>query len=711
MLSRTNLQIALKLLLILISAVWVSLWLLKPTELWTKSWHKAEDNARETVFGYYGLNFVVYSLPLISMAITGYLYLYLYAKKPRGLRRSRQKKMLITKLSNPFIVSRRLGVISLSELLAAMVFSIFLLWTMYAHLSKDFKKMTPKKLLKLNIWQFRLKKIGTRLGLLAEVCLALLLLPVLRGMSLFRLFRIQFEASVRYHICLGTAMILFATLHGASTFFIWGVKQQIQDEMWKWQKTGRVYLAGELGLVTGLVIWITSLPQIRRKWFEIFYYTHHFYAAFLVLFLFHTGDRHFYMVFSGVLLFGLDKLLRIIQSRPPTGVVSARIFPCKAIELSLSKDPRLTYSPTSLIYLKVPSISKFQWHPFSITSSSSVDDERITVIVKSDGWWTSSLYDTMVAAVDSDPYEVKCLPVHIEGPYGPVCTDFLRYESLLLVAGGIGITPLLSILRELASTEIKTKSTLPSRIQLIYAVKKSEDINLLIPVSHILLTQPLGQTSLEVKIFITQDNRPIKTVRELLNDQSKVQTVNFDWKAFDNTVSGSENLPWFAALAGFSSIVFLVTLVFLNHAFIRSNVKGSEKKNPSWITDLLLICSFLIAIICGALATATVKRRTPKKDLPLVAMRKCDHMELGPTVPKDILDSHEIRYGERPNFDDIFSQFPNQTGDSSIGVFSCGPESMRESVALSCRKYSQGSTIDGKGRKPFFSFHSLNFAL
>lgn len=109
--------------------------------------------------------------------------------------------------------------------------------------------------------------------------------------------------------------------------------------MWKWQKTGRIYLAGEITLVAGLTIWITSLPQIRRRNFEIFYYTHHLYIVFFLFFLFHAGDRHFYTVFPGIFLFGLDKLLRVVQSRPQTCILSARVYPCKSIQLILPKDP------------------------------------------------------------------------------------------------------------------------------------------------------------------------------------------------------------------------------------------------------------------------------------------------------------------------------------------------------------------------------------
>lgn len=105
----------------------------------------------------------------------------------------------------------------------------------------------------------------------------------------------------------------------------------------KWQRVGRVYLAGAIALVVGLIIWITSLPPIRRKNFEFFYYAHHLYMVFIVFFLLHAGDRHFYLVFSGVLLFALDKILRIIQSRQAISLLSACIVPGRAIELTLRK--------------------------------------------------------------------------------------------------------------------------------------------------------------------------------------------------------------------------------------------------------------------------------------------------------------------------------------------------------------------------------------
>lgn len=108
--------------------------------------------------------------------------------------------------------------------------------------------------------------------------------------------------------------------------------------MVKWQSSGRVNLAGEIALVAGIVIWITSLPKTRRSRFQLFYFSHHFYLPFILFFLLHAVERHFDLVFPGILLFALDKALRFVQSCRTTSIISASILPCKAVELTLPKD-------------------------------------------------------------------------------------------------------------------------------------------------------------------------------------------------------------------------------------------------------------------------------------------------------------------------------------------------------------------------------------
>ncbi|XP_077229411.1 ferric reduction oxidase 8 isoform X1 [Tasmannia lanceolata] len=694
----------LKMLMILIFTGWVCVWVLYPTNLWRKSWHVAEEKARHTIFGYYGLNFAVFSFPILAVAMVGLIYSHLHD----GTSIIRRRKISIPYLSSPIIIRSPLGVLSGAELLMGTLFVLFLAWTFYSRISVDFKKMTPVRSLRLNEWQYKVMKVGTRSGLLAEACLALLLIPVLRGMAIFQLLGLQFETSVRYHIWLGNIMMLFSMLHGAITMFIWGIKHNLRNEISQWQSTGRVNLAGEIGLAVGLIIWITSLPQIRRKQFELFYYTHHLYTVFIVFFLLHAGDRHFYTVFSGVLLYAIDKIIRIIQSRTETCLISACILPCKAIELTLLKPPGLKYSPTSVIFIKIPSISRFQWHPFSITSSSCMENERISIIVKCQGQWTNELYNKIHAAVDSDAGHLMCLPIAVEGPYGPTSIYYQRYDSLLLVAGGIGITPFLSILHEVAYRN-GNKKNFATRVQLIYTVKKSQDLSMLNLILPLLQSQSNEQEYLRLKIFVTQEERSSTTLREILPELSLVQTVFFDTKCSKYTMARPESLVLMAAITALSSVIFFASLLCLNNAFLLSENKATDKKNPSWVSDLLIICSFIIATVSSTLATVLFRWRKRNNVIPPVSLEQAKSTERQCIEARCASDKHEIHYGQRPDFHDILSKFPAQTGGSNIGVLVCGPEPMQESVASLCRQYSfdMGAEI----RKGSLSFHSLNFAL
>lgn len=107
--------------------------------------------------------------------------------------------------------------------------------------------------------------------------------------------------------------------------------------MLEWKKNDISIVAGEIALLSGLFLWIATIPRIRRKVFELFYYTHHLYILFIVFFIFHVGITYACIMLPGFYLYLVDRYLRFLQSRCQVRLVSARVLPCEAVELNFSK--------------------------------------------------------------------------------------------------------------------------------------------------------------------------------------------------------------------------------------------------------------------------------------------------------------------------------------------------------------------------------------
>ena len=95
-------------------------------------------------------------------------------------------------------------------------------------------------------------------------------------------------------------------------------------------------------------MWVTSLQQVRERYFELFFYTHQLYVVFIVFFAMHVGDFVFSYVAGAVFLFLLDRFLRFCQSRATVSVISASCLPCGTVELVFHKPPSITSLSLSL---------------------------------------------------------------------------------------------------------------------------------------------------------------------------------------------------------------------------------------------------------------------------------------------------------------------------------------------------------------------------
>lgn len=220
--------------------------------------------------------------------------------------------------------------------------------------------------------------------------------------------------------------------------------------------------------VTGFVIAtvmttiiVTSLPSVRRKHFERFYQTHLVAAAvFFLLLIFHgmlAGALYTYKwIAAPVALYVIDRGLRTLQTH--RGVVSLlpddhtamRMVSPSVARLAL---PRVfSWSPGQYAELRIPSLSRTQWHPFTIASAPH--EEHMVFFIKSGGNWTEALVDHVRAAAgDLSGDRMGASPpthldIHVRGPFGAPAQHTGQYSRVLLIAGGVGVTPFLAVAKD-----------------------------------------------------------------------------------------------------------------------------------------------------------------------------------------------------------------------------------------------------------------------
>lgn len=86
-------------------------------------------------------------------------------------------------------------------------------------------------------------------------------------------------------------------------------------------------------------------------------------------------------------------------------------------------------------------------HPFTISSAPGAGPLRFTI--KASGDFSATI-----------PELKPGTPILCEGPYGIFCPDFARESNIVLIAGGVGVTPFLSAIRHAAATAPEARFTL-----------------------------------------------------------------------------------------------------------------------------------------------------------------------------------------------------------------------------------------------------------
>ncbi|POM64231.1 Ferric reductase, partial [Phytophthora palmivora] len=297
---------------------------------------------------------------------------------------------------------------------------------------------------------------------------------------------IPFERALFYHKLFAYATIILTALHA----FSYHLADDDGDEEDNESKTQ----TGAIAFMAMIFMYLLSLNKIRRRYFEFFVRMH--WILFIVVIIAAVAHGAFFALF-GILPWFIDMLYRLVfrsrsyskgkkGSASQMGIIARDQVSIHALPGNITRIqfPRVRkdsgetfeYEAGQYAFLCIPSISSLEWHPFTI--SSSPNEAMVTFHIKTLGDWTRKVRTAVVDAVESSPFDIL-----LDGPYGKVSVDIdssAVYSHYVLFSGGIGVTPMRSIVNWLHSDHVSGYRSDIKNVHFVWSVRDRDLIQALV---------------------------------------------------------------------------------------------------------------------------------------------------------------------------------------------------------------------------------------
>ncbi|KAF1326034.1 Ferric reduction oxidase 8, partial [Globisporangium splendens] len=551
--------------------------------------------------------------------------------------------------------------------------------------------------------------VGLTLGFSCIFNMAFLFVPATRNAVWMEFMNISYANGVKYHRWIGVLTVLTALFHCLGYYISW-----IRQGTWSAQalpcfdcplnerKGVKVWMNvfGEIALTAFLVIGLTSIPWVRRKFYNAFYYFHHLFIVGVVFAVLHWNPIILW-IFPTFLLYIISRSLSSANSFTPVQIKEFTTLDNDIVKIVISRSAARAgdYKVGQFVYLNVPSISKLQWHAFTIGSSPRANATTLTILLKSLGDWTKQLVH-----YSEDCKKNNVLPtIFMDGYYGASLEMYDEYSTVCLVGGGIGVTPLFAILEDMVA-KLSSHEQLTQRVFFIFTFRELSLLEEIHPLLskikeldpqekhfsfHFSLTRAPGDGVLD---------QPLD--HERLSGKSHVLATQYSTEITKKTPQPfAEPLRSRAS----KSLMYLTTffIMVLIYVVLKYNekIKNADARLSYLQATVEILVMFLAVFIVYThifVESRFFKRgvageQVSKNGLDLQTLSSPKYFSSDVRTFRDLVNEHNVHVGSRPDMKVVMrrvyeshmtfsAEYPSVAGNTTIGVFISGPEALKSAT-------------------------------
>lgn len=225
----------------------------------------------------------------------------------------------------------------------------------------------------------------------------------------------------------------------------------------------------------------SGLILFRRLSYKFFIFQHIVSAITYLVFLFlHTRDlfTSWIYLWATVAIYGGAIAVRMIGTawwsvRISKASISALVDNAVSVKIEVLTT-KGQWKAGQHVFIRFLALAPFRSHPFTIASIE--EDGELNLIIKQQKGLTRTLYNKVIRLESS-----WITRVLIDGPYGGPNRDPGSFDTVVLVAGGVGVTFTLPIMKDLVRRMQDLSKIRCSNVQFIWTVRSESTLAWIMP--------------------------------------------------------------------------------------------------------------------------------------------------------------------------------------------------------------------------------------